>query len=156
MRNQELTRQLQVLQSLIRKTSIATGGDIETQAHWARYLCILSAGFLENALSEIYVSFTRNAASEPVANYASSTLNKIQNPKCSKFIEVATSFKPEWGTTLENYVEDEGRKEALDSIMSNRHLIAHGKNSGITVSRLQDYLNKSVQVIDFIETQCNQ
>jgi hypothetical protein len=125
------------------------------QAHWAKYLCILSAGFIENALSEIYISFTRNAASEPVANFTSSVLTKIQNPKCSKFIEIAAAFKPEWGNELENFVNDEGRKEALDSIMSNRHLIAHGKNSGITVARLQEYLNKSVQVVDYIENQCN-
>jgi hypothetical protein len=151
--NQELTRQLQKLQSLFKRTEDATGGDIEMQSHWAQYLCILSAGFLENALSNIYITFTRNAASEPVANYANSVLTKIQNPKCSRFIEIATSFKPEWGEKLETFVNDGGRKEALDSIMSNRHQIAHGKNSGITITSLQEYLNKSVEVIDYIEDQ---
>jgi hypothetical protein len=155
MHNQELMRQLQILQSLFNRTGLATGGDIEMQAHWAKYLCILSAGFLENALSEIYGNFVKNAASDPVANYAFSTLTKILNPKCSKFIEIASAFKAQWGEELELYVSDEGRKEALDSIMSNRHLIAHGKNSGITVARLREYLDKSVQVIEYIEEQCN-
>jgi len=156
MHNKELARQLQILTSLVSKTSIATGGDIEMQSHWAKYLCVLSAGFLENALSEIYINFTRNVSPEPVANYASSVLSKIQNPNCTKFIDIATAFKPDWGKKLEDFVNDEGRKEALDSIMANRHLIAHGKNSGITVARLKDYLDKSVQVIIFIENQCNQ
>ena len=155
MKNQELTRQLQVLQSLFKKTSIATNSDIEMQAHWAKYLCVLSAGFLENALTQIYISFCRNAASEPVANYTSLSLTKIQNPKCTKFVELAASFKKEWGDELEKFVSDGGRKEALDSIVANRHLIAHGKDSGITLSRLQEYLNKSIQVIDFIEKQCS-
>jgi hypothetical protein len=48
-----------------------------------------------------------------------------------------------------------GRKDAIDSIMNNRHLIAHGKDSGITVARVNDYLRKCIEVIEFIEAQCH-
>ena len=63
MKNQEVSRQLQRLQSLIKRTNAASRGDIEMQAHWAKYLCVLSAGFLENALKEIYAEFVRGASS---------------------------------------------------------------------------------------------
>ncbi len=55
---------------------------------------------------------------------------------------------------METFLADNGRKDAIDSIMSNRHLIAHGGNSGITLTRVNQYLDKCVEVIDFIETQC--
>lgn len=49
MNNREIARQLQSLRDLIKRTSQACGGDVEMQAHWARYLCVLSAGLVENA-----------------------------------------------------------------------------------------------------------
>jgi hypothetical protein len=155
MRNPELNRQFQRLNDLFKKTALASGGDIEIQSHWAKYLCVLSAGFLENAIREIYTNFVRRASSEPVANYAISIISKIQNPKTIRFIEIAQTFKDTWGDELEQYVELNGRKEAIDSIMQNRHDIAHGRNSGITVARLNQYLVRSVEVIKFIERQCS-
>lgn len=154
MRNPELIRQLQRLKGLIGRTTAASAGDLEIQAHWAKYLCVLAAGFLENAISEIYADFVRNSASEPVANYTCRVLVQIQNPKTSKFIETARLFKESWAEALEIFVAQDGRSDAINSIMSNRHLIAHGKDSGITIVRLREWLEKSVEVIDFIESQC--
>ena len=90
----------------------------------------------------------------PVANYTSSVLSRIQNPKPSKFIETAHAFKPKWGNDLKAFVDLDGRKEAIDSIMSNRHRIAHGKDSGITIVRVNEYLSYSVEVLEYIENQC--
>ena len=81
-------------------------------------------------------------------------LSRTQNPKAARFIETAQAFKKIWGEELEAFMNQEGRKDAIDPIMNNRHLIAHGKDSGITVARANDYLKKCVEVIEFIETQC--
>ena len=51
-------------------------------------------------------------------------------------------------------LESDGNKEAIDAIISNRNLIAHGENSNITLVQLKDYLTKSVRVIEVIENQC--
>jgi len=45
-------------------------------------------------------------------------------------------------------------KDAIDSIMNNRNQIAHGKNQSISVAQVQDYLNRSVKAVEFIENQC--
>jgi len=154
MQNQEVSKQIQRLRDLFTKTSEACGGNIEIQAHWAKYLCIRAAGLLENALPEIYSSFVAGAAPTPIANFAGKQLDKIQNPKTPKFIEVARSFKPVWGDELQQFVDDNGRREAIDSIMSNRHRIAHGEDSGITVVQVKGYLDKAVEVLEFVEQQC--
>lgn len=154
MRNQELSRQLQRLNSLIDRTTEASAGDIELQAHWAKYLCVLSAGFLENALTEIYTEYAGASSNRAVAGYVARQLERIQNPKAQAFLSTTYQFKKEWGIALESYLDQDGRKEAIDAIMTNRHKIAHGEDSDITISRIRDYMVKIIQVIEYMEMQC--
>ena len=143
MRNAELIRQIAAIRLLVKKSSAATAVDLELQAHWARYACVLAAGLLENAIVDLYSDFVGRNAQKPVADYATVQIAKIQNPKTNRFVEVARSFKSSWADDLEKFVEQNGRKEAIDAIMANRHQIAHGKDSSITVARVSVYLDKS-------------
>jgi hypothetical protein len=152
--NSDLSRQLHSIEALFKRTENACGDDIELRSHWARYLCVVCAGFMENALVGIYSEVCRRTASEQVANFAARALQRISNPKTSRFVEVAGQFRAEWKAELEAFVKSEGRKEAIDSIMANRHLIAHGRPCEITLVRLRDYFLKSVQVLEFIGKQC--
>lgn len=154
MKTHELVRQHSRLIALFKKTASATGEDLEVQAHWAKYLCVLSAGFLENAVCEVYSGYSTLCANENVARFASKVLARVQNPKTDKFFEIAEAFDPQWRAQLEAFVEDNGRKDAINSIMSNRHLIAHGKDSTISYVRVRDYFDKSVEVVEFLEQQC--
>ena len=156
MRNRDLNRELNRLTALIGRTSLATE-DIELQGHWGRYLCVVAAGFVENGLQTIYSEYAVNSASDPVARYVISRLETIYNPNAQRFIDVAGSFNSAWREELEEYLQgdDGSRKEALDSIMNNRNQIAHGKNVGITVHRVRDYIERCVEVLEFIEDQCD-
>lgn len=154
MKTQSLTTQYQQLRWLVEQAEKFNVDQLELRAHWARYLCVLSAGFIENALKDVYAKYARSRSQPAIADFVEATLRRIQNPKASRFLETAAAFNKDWEDDLRNYLEDEGRKEAVDAIMSNRHLIAHGKDSGITLARLVEYLSKSVQVIEYIEEQC--
>lgn len=153
MRNRELSRQLQSLTALFANVVRASASDIELQSHWAKYLCVLAAGYLENSITEIYSEYVTSRSSQEVANYANNRLAQIRNPKTGKFIETANAFNNTWGVEIENYAAQNGRKDAIDSIMNNRHLIVHGRNSGITIARLREWLDHSVEVLEFIENQ---
>jgi len=138
----------------MKQASVFQSDQLELQAHWARYLCVLAAGFLENALAEIYSTYAKSCASPSVSNFVESVLAKIQNPKANKFVDTARAFDPRWVDNLTTFLLNEGRKDAIDAVMSNRHLIAHGKDSGISLARVKDYVKKSIEVIEFIEVQC--
>jgi hypothetical protein len=138
---------------LIDKTLVASNGDLELQSHWAKYLCVLCAGFLENALTETYSEYTRVSANEAVSGYVSRQLERIQNPNVQKILSTTYQLK-NLGDTLDEYVSQDGRKEAIEAIMNNRHKIAHGEDSGITILRIKEYLPKIVQVVEFMELQC--
>ena len=155
MRNHEVHKQVQAIGDLIAETQHAAKDDLELQSHWARYLCVLVAGLLENALRELYSDFCRSTASQSVADFSAAALARYRNPKAGTFVKVSRAFKREWASSLEAFLNDDGRKEAIDSIMAQRNQIAHGKSSGITVARVADYFQKVVTVVDFIEKQCN-
>jgi hypothetical protein len=55
---------------------------------------------------------------------------------------------------LRTFLDGNFRKEAIDTIMTNRHQIAHGRYSGITLARVDQYLSRTVEVAEFIEGQC--
>lgn len=155
MKLKTLKSQHQRLSWLIDQANGLPTDQIELRAHWARYICVLSSGFLENSLKEVYACYARSCSAPTVGDYVESQLDRVQNPKASRFVETAQAFSKSWATDLTDFLEEDGRKEAIDAIMANRHQIAHGKDSGITLARVSDYLAKSVRVIEFIETQCD-
>lgn len=151
MRSQDLSSQLQRIRSLIKGTSMASANDLELQSHWAKYLCVLCAGLLEDSMTQIYGDYAKRSANPIVSSYVFSQLDRIQNPKTQKFIEIAAQFSKSWGAELELFASTDGRKEAIDAIMANRNNIVHGGSSGITISQLTNYLNKSLEVLEHIE-----
>lgn len=154
MKSRSLLGQKHRLEWLIGEASKFQGDQLELQAHWARYLCVLVAGFLENSLSDVYSRYSKECANAQVSNYVEAVLGKIQNPKSSKFLDTARAFDRSWEENLAAFIDADGRKEAIDSIMANRHLIAHGNDSGISLVRVKEYFRKSIEVVEFIETQC--
>ncbi len=156
MKNRELSRQHDQLKRLFSRTKEFEDNNIsiEVISHWAKYLCVLCAGFLENSLAEVYSEYSSRTANDKVANFSKVSLEHINNPKTEKFVEITGSFDKEWRKKLEDFVDENGRKQAIDSIMSHRHRIAHGKDSDITMHRLSDYYKKSIEVVTYIEHLC--
>jgi hypothetical protein len=146
---------MQRLEWLIRNTREATSEQLELQAHWGRYLCVLVAGFLENALIEVYSEFAYRVGPESLAKFSAHHLGEIQNPKSERFVRTARAFREEWAGELEAFLAEDGRREAIDGVMAQRHLIAHGRDAGITVATVNTYLRKIVSVVELIEDQCS-
>jgi hypothetical protein len=127
--------------------------DLELQAHFSRYLCILVAGFLETSIRRFYSRYARNGASPQVANYVEIHLKWFQNPTMNKILDVARAFDPSWETQLR--LDTEGDlKDAIESIMANRHNIAHGGATGISYAVIKNYYDRSIKVLELIEKQC--
>jgi hypothetical protein len=154
MRTPEVERQRARLTSLIARVGHTVPlKDIEMQAHWARYLCILVAGFLEVSLRLLFSAYARHSASPRVHRYVESRLKSLQNPKAETVEQLAGQFDPGWQTAIKLFLEAKGRKDAIDSIMANRHLIAHGRDSGITTANVNRYFLLIVEVLEELEGQ---
>lgn len=156
MKSAELNRQAGTLRQLIKRV----GHDpstraLEMQAHWARYLCVLTSGYVESVVRDLYGQYVRkNSYSAPVIRYTTKQLEGVQNPRSEKLIQIAAAFDSSWARDLEAYLTQDYRSDAVNSIMSQRHLIAHGRSSNITVGQVSRYLGKVIEVAEFIEGQC--
>ena len=152
MRNHEAIRHKKRLDNLFNQV-LSFEREPELMSQWARYLCVLVSGFLETSICAIYGDYAKRQASPYVANFVKSELNSFQNPKMVKIIELTRAFNPLWADNLESCTEGE-LKDAVDSVVANRHLIAHGKNVGITYVRIKNYYENIIRVVDLVENLC--
>lgn len=123
------------------------------QSHWARYLCVLSAGYLEISVRAIFNDYAKKHANPNIVNYVEINLKKFQSAKMNNIIELARTFNQDWALLLED-TKNEELADAVNSIVSNRHNIAHGKDTSISFVYINEYYKKAVKLIDILETMC--
>lgn len=122
--------------------------EAEIQAHWARYACILCAGAIEVCIQEILIEYVRRRSNKQIQSYLS--FKYLQNPKTQTIVSELSRFDPQWGAVVQTFVEGE-RKDAIDSIMANRNIIAHGRSTTISLPRVKRYFNTSVEVLEKVD-----
>ena len=152
MKNTEAVQYKRRIDRLFQRVG-AIAGDLELQAHWARYLCVLVSGFLETSIPAVYTQYSGKCAAPNVQRFVSVNLNRFANPNMERVLQLAGSFNKQWGESLKQAVEGE-LKNAVDSICSNRNQIAHGRDTGISLGRVRAYYAKAVELVEIIEAQC--
>lgn len=145
----------QRLDSLFKKAkaSPAFSDDPELQSHWARYLCVLASAYLETAVREIYSSFAQERASQEVANFVRHRLQQFRNPNMDRILQIAAAFRADWRDKL--IAATSGAPfDAVNSIVENRHKIAHGRDVALTLTQISNYYKDALKVVSAIEKQC--
>ncbi|MEY3870345.1 MAG: hypothetical protein RLZZ338_4239 [Cyanobacteriota bacterium] len=95
MKNRELVRKKQHLDDLFQKIAVFSE-DKKLQSEWAKYLCIVVSGFLENSVRILYSEYAKNKSSPSVANFVEAKLKDFQNPKMQKILDLAGLFSQKW------------------------------------------------------------
>lgn len=123
--------------------------DEELQSHWARYLCVLVSGFVENSMKILINSYVNKMSHPTISNFVGSSIRGFANLNDEKIKQIIGSFNREWREELSDNLSEE-YKEAIDAVVSNRNNIVHGKNVDITYHRLKPYYLKIWQLISII------
>lgn len=152
MKHPEIYRYKQQIDGLFKRVK-PYSGDPELQSHWARYLCILVSGLIEVSVRSIYSDYATRSASPSVARYVANTLRDFQNPSMQKILDIAGAFSEEWQEELERSTAGE-LADAISSVVANRHNLAHGRPVGISYTRMKDYYQRIIKVIELIDHQC--
>ena len=150
--NQEVWRYRQRLDGLFERTGEIA--DLELQAHWARYLCVLTSGFLEVSVRVLFSQYARGASAPAVAKFVEERLKDFQSAKMNSICSLTRQFNAAWADQLELDTAGE-LKDAVDSIVANRHLIAHGRDVGISHAQMKDYYDRAIRVVDLIRVWCD-
>jgi len=155
MNNSELIRQKRKIDSIIASAD-SLDVDDDMRVHMSKYLCVLCSGFMENVVYHVYGDYVNSKLrKQSVLNYIDTQLAKVNNPNANRLRNIAKSFNIGWEVDLNAFMQLEDRAAAVNSIMRERHKIAHGKDSDITLLRIKEYFAKCIEVAEFIEGQCN-
>jgi hypothetical protein len=128
----------------------------QDQVEWSKYLCVLTAGFIEESLRVLILDFSRNNASLEIQKFVEREISYVTNCKTERILEVLNKFNSNWGSTFETEIKDNSPidkeiKDSIDSIVSNRHLIAHGKSVGVSYSTVKKYYGYCTKAIEILE-----
>jgi len=145
---QEVARIRQRLDATFARAS-AAGVDIETQADFAKYLCILVSGFLENALIALVLDVAQRRSAPEIALFVERQLDYWTSPKCERITQLLGDFSAGWHTAASAYLVDE-RKEAINSLVALRHKIAHGESVGTSLAQVKAYYTRVLEVVAFV------
>src|SRR5438552_2518250 len=97
----------------------------ELRSDLARYLCVLVSGFLQRAVVELCLERCRAKSEAPVIQYVSSRLEMFRNPSTDQVLALLGDFDKGWRGLAQKYIAGK-RRDAVDSVVSNRNRIAHG------------------------------
>lgn len=137
---------------LLRETPSA---DPEVLGNWAKYLCVLTSGFIEEAVRSILSNYAKDKSSPQVNRFVTLRLERgCQNLNMENILQVVGAFSLDWRAELKKETEGE-LKDAVDSVVANKNNIVHGRSSNISYNRVKEYYDKVVKVINLIEIRCS-
>jgi RiboL-PSP-HEPN len=120
------------------------------RSHWAKYLSIITSGYLEVVIRTVLAEYAKRCANEHVAAYAEAQLGNFQNPSVDKILVVLAQFDPAWVNQLEDFWKEE-RKAAVASVVNVRHHAAHGRHFGTTIAQMREYHRRINEVVRFLD-----
>lgn len=123
----------------------------EVAGHFSRYLCVMVAGYAEESVRILLRAYVEKRSNFVIQRYVALQIQYLTNLKSNKLKDTLLEFNIEWGEAYVNLVSEDAM-DALDSIVSNRHLIAHGKNSGISYETVKKYYDHIKNIILLIDT----
>jgi hypothetical protein len=125
--------------------------DDELRAELTKHLCVLSSGFVEVACRDILERYAVKRSAPTIRRFVSSRLSDFQNPKVGKIYELFGAFDPVLATTWLEALSDE-QAGAIDSIVSNRHQITHGRSVGLSFDVWNRYYKRTLEALTGIES----
>jgi len=124
----------------------------EELSHWARYLCVLTAGLIESAARLIFSEYARTHSSAETHRFVVGRLERVTNVNTERLRELMGSFSPVWRDAFDRSTSH-AQKDAVDSVLANRHNIVHGRSVGISLVRVKGYYDLTVQVVSWISNE---
>jgi hypothetical protein len=149
----EIDKQKKRLDATFERARKTMPDDAELLSDFARYFCVLVAGFLEQAMIEVALEHVRTHSHISVQRHVDTRLRRFTSANTQNIIELLGSFEADWRIDLEGYIVDE-YKDAINSVISLRHTIAHGRYVGVTMVSVKDYYERVKNVVDHVADLC--
>lgn len=125
---------------------LANSSDVELASYFSAFLVVLLSGMYEDCVEHLLALRAAKAGDVELAQYVSKTIGEIfRNPTFGKIVEILGKFSQQYADQLRTSVQPQDA-QALDNVVSNKNLIAHGRPSQATLRDVEKF-HKSVSVI---------
>ena len=136
--------------------NVSRFSDPKDKSEWAKYLCILVSGFIEASLRVLLEDYVSNKSSSKIQRFLAGYIKDITNCKTSRINEVLEKFDTQWADDFRERIKQKSNitdeiKNSIDTVITNRHKIAHGGNVGITYANIQKHYNNAKDAIRILE-----
>jgi len=124
-------------------------------AEWARYLCVRISGAIEVCVREILAEYADVRGGPQLRNFVQSRLSRSGGLKTSELLALCGLFDPAWEASIEKTLDAKTQlRDAVNSIVSNRHIIAHGGDVGVSFVNVQAWSPRVFDVIELVAAEC--
>lgn len=148
LRTQQYIRDLDNLKSKIDEVD-----DDEIKSSLVKLFCVRTAGLLEVFLKTRISEYSKGKVPKEINKFLTGKFKDITSLKTKKLNDVLSSFSLEWAQRFEDYIEDhEQEKSSLDSIIDQRHHIAHGQSSNISTSSMTQYYEDVKKIVNHLDS----
>lgn len=110
----------------------------ENRARLALLMTVWASGYLEVECRDIVTAYVKQRAQPNVVNYVARQLNRFNNPKVDRILELVGGFDREAEEELKRFADGK-LKESVNSIIGLRNQIAHGRSTPISMARITEY-----------------
>ena len=117
----------------------------------ASHICVLQSGALEYAIKETISEFIDTRAHPEVARFSKAKIAEIQNANPEKIEQYIGLFNSEKTERLKALWADGEIRDHISSIIANRHRIAHGQNTTVTLHTVQSWQRSVERFVAFLE-----
>lgn len=127
----------------------SSSNDLEVQADYAKYLCVLVSGFFECAIVALVLDHVERKSSEQVMSFAEGQLDRWTNPNVEKITNLFGAFSADWRERILAHLVDQ-RKDSINGLVALRHKIVHGESVGTSLSQIKTHYQTICQVVAFL------
>jgi len=112
-------------------------GDIsnEDEDRFAQLVAIWASGYLEATCRELLLGYARGRAENSVIGYVGWHLDRVRSPNTGRMTAEIGKFDPGVARELRQFAE-ERIGHGIDSIVSMRHSVAHGRPPDMSLDRI--------------------
>jgi len=132
----------------IKKSSIK---DPELFSMLSSYLVVFISGIYEDCIEYLFIQRAGKNEDKELENLIKVLIDRhFRNPRYEKIKELVKALEPKYGNQLESKI-DLKSKEGIDSIVSNKDNVAHGKTSNATLNDINIYHDNASKIFEELE-----
>lgn len=124
--------------------------DLLVQSFLIRFATIRLSGHFEQALGIMIRGFLMENTTHRVLRFSSKQASRLSNLNPRKLGEIVMSFDEQWARELDSFLSNDERRQSLGNLIQSRHDLAHGKNSVVSASKLEQYRSVAIETIDLL------